>query len=201
MMPESRQIDGLKWAHPLSERPDCIPTSRPRGAKAAGLRFERAFAKHLPSALHGTWFEFEDRNGHGYCQTDLIYSLLPRFLAIIEIKYTLVPGAFSKLTNFYIPIVAAALDRPAAGVVVVKNLDPRYRRGRIYTDLELAARDAHANHYPTLLQWVGQAVVRSPSSVRAKPSATSEGVRAKPVYGGAATLSPTAPQPPLIGSR
>src|SRR6516162_4935511 len=123
-----RVIEGLKWAHPLESKPDIIPTSRPRGAKAAGLRFERAFAKQLPSALHGQWFEFEDLHGHGSCQTDIIYSLLPLYLVVIEIKYTLVPGAHSKLLNLYLPVVSLALSRPSVGVVAVKNLDPRYRR-------------------------------------------------------------------------
>ena len=154
-----RVISDLKWAHPLDSRPPCIPTSRPRGAKAAGLRFERELAKHLPSALHGQWFEFEDQNGHGYCQTDLIYSLLPAYLAVLEVKYTLVPGAHSKLLNLYLPVVSAALSRPAVGVVCVKNLDPRYRRGCIHTDLHTAASHAATTSYPALLQWSGQPLV------------------------------------------
>ena len=154
-----RIIEGLKWAHPLSAKPDIIPTSRPRGAKAAGLRFEHALAKALPSALHGQWFEFEDRNGHGYCQTDLIYSLLPLYMVVLEVKYTLVPGAHSKLLNLYLPVVSLALSRPSVGVVAVKNLDPRYRRGKIHTDLHSAAAASATSTYPSLLQWSGQALL------------------------------------------
>jgi hypothetical protein len=159
--PQYRTIVGLRWAHPLPSRPDCIPASRPRGAKAAGLRFERELAKALPSCLHGTWFEFEDKLGHGYCQADVIYTLGYNFAAVIEVKYTLVPGAHSKLLNLYVPIVSRALNIDCVGVVAVKNLDPRYRRGRIYTDLPSAAQASVANSYPALLQWSGQPLLPS----------------------------------------
>ena len=158
-----RVILNLRWAHALTSRPDCIPASRPRGAKAAGLRFERALAKQLPTALHGTWFAFEDAQGRGFCQTDIIYSLLPTYIAVIEVKYTLVPGAHSKLSNLYLPIVSMAMQRPTVGVVAVKNLDPRYRRGRIHTDLEEAALHASESGYPSLLQWSGQQLIPPPS--------------------------------------
>lgn len=173
--PSSRIIQGLRWVKRLPSRPDCIPASRPRGAKAAGLRFERELAKALPTSIHAAWFEFEDRNGPGYCQTDIIHILHPNFAAVIEVKYTLVPGAHSKLLNLYIPIVSLAFDTEAVGVVAVKNLDPRYRRGRIYTDLPSAAQAAAANSYPALLQWSGQAllppyVVRSPARSGGTPA-------------------------------
>jgi hypothetical protein len=154
-----RRIEGLKRAIPLSDRPSCIPLSKLRGAKAAGLRFERALHKSLKGSILGQWFEFEDALGHGYCQTDLLFSRLPDFMIVVECKYTLVPGAHSKLSSLYIPIVEKALGCRAAGVVVVKNLDPRYRRGRIFTALGPAAEAALESGYPTLLQWSGQALV------------------------------------------
>jgi hypothetical protein len=157
--PISRVIEDLKYAILMPHKPECIPVSRPKGAKAAGLRFERSLAKHLKGSLHGRWFEFEDQNGHGYCQTDVIYVFRPRFAVVIEVKYTLVPGAHSKLQNLYIPVVSHALKMPAVGVVAVKNLDPRYRRGRIYTDLLSAAVASAENGYPALLQWSGQALL------------------------------------------
>jgi hypothetical protein len=159
-----RRILNLKSASALAERPPSIPLNDPKtGAKAAGLRFERLIYSALPSALHGQWFFFEDENGPGHCQPDLIYPFLPDFFAIIEVKYTLVPGAHQKLNNLYLPVVSAALKAPAAGVVIVKNLDPRYRRGKIYTDLRTAAFAAFDRGHPTLLQYAGQSLIRPPA--------------------------------------
>lgn len=162
----SRTISNLKSASALAERPSCIPASRPRGAKAAGLRLERAISDALPGGLHGQWFAFEDENGPGFCQPDIIYPFLPDFFAVIEIKYTLVPGAHQKLSNLYLPVVSHALKAPAAGVVIVKNLDPRYRRGKIFTDLRIAAEVSFNRGYPTLVQYVGQALLRPYDAIR-----------------------------------
>lgn len=159
-----RQVVGLKTATLLAERPSCIPLSRPRGAKAAGLRFEKALASHLKGCLHGQWFEYEDFNGFGYCQSDIIFSFLPSYLCIIEAKYTFVPGAHAKLANLYIPIISKALKAPCCGVVIVKNLDPRYRRGRLFTSLPAAAESSFNSGYPSLIQWSGQALLRNASS-------------------------------------
>jgi len=177
---QHRVIEDLRWASLLSERPSCIPASRPKGAKAAGLRFEKALSRHLSGSLHGKWFEFEDRNGHGYCQTDIIYVFhtpITPYAVIIEVKYTLVPGAHTKLQHLYLPIVSAALRMPSVGVVAVKNLDPRFRRGRIYTDLPSAVQAACTNSFPSLIQWSGQALL--PSQQSAKPLAQSQSRRIK----------------------
>ena len=80
-------------------------------------------------------------------------------------KYTLVPGAHQKLTNLYLPVVAKALKAPTAGVVIVKNLDPRFRRGKIYTDLRTAAEVSFDRGHPTLIQWAGQALIRNPTDM------------------------------------
>src|SRR5215469_6653831 len=135
MMPH-RSINGLKRAYALAARPDFIPpVFKPCGAKAAGRRFERSLHRALKGSVHGQWFSFEDSSGLGYCQTDLLFSFLPDHMVVVEVKYTLVPGAHSKLANLYVPVVEKALGCPAAGVVVVKNLDPRFRRGLIFTNL------------------------------------------------------------------
>jgi hypothetical protein len=160
----------------LTERPSCIPLSRPRGAKAAGLRFERALHKSLKGSILGQWFEFEDESGPGFCQTDLLFSIPGRpkggLVIVIECKYTLVPGAHSKLSSLYIPVVEKAMGCRAAGVVVVKNLDPRYRRGRIFTSLHEAAYAALDSGYPTLLQWSGQPLIhRTHSTVQSQRAA------------------------------
>jgi hypothetical protein len=156
-MKPHRVISGLRWAKLLPEKPACIPNSRPRGAKAAGLRFERDLSKHLAASVHGQWFEFRDDNGHGYCQTDLLYSFAPSFMAVLEAKYTLVPGAFQKLVDLYLPIVSMAAQLPAVGVCVVRNLEPSVCEGSIiFTDLHSAAQTALVWKHPTILHWRGQ---------------------------------------------
>jgi len=137
-----------------------------KGAKAAGIRFERALHKALPGSIHGQWFEFEDASGFGYCQTDLLFPLGGMYV-VIEAKYTLVPGAHSKLAGLYVPVVSQAFGGEACGVVIVKNLDPRYRRGRIYTDIQTAAEASWMTGYPTLIQWSGQALLRPPPNRKA----------------------------------
>src|SRR5215471_19291929 len=151
----------IKWAQSLDGKPSCIPNSRPRGAKAAGLRYERSLHSNLPAGtLHGQWFEYICSEGRGYCQTDFIVSLLPACVAVLEAKYTLVPGAFSKLLSLYIPVVTLAMQCPAIGIVVVKNLNPAFIHTQpIYNDLYLAAKHAHNTGMPALLHWVGQPLI------------------------------------------
>lgn len=168
---QHRHILGLRRAEALSEKPSCIPQSRPRGAKAAGIRFEKAVFEALSGGIRGQWFSYEDENGPGLCQPDILYPFLPDFFAVIEVKYTLVPGAHQKLSNLYLPVASRALQAPCAGVVVVKNLDPRYRRGKIYTDLRAAAEAAFDRGYPTLLQWSGQALIRKADTFHITPAA------------------------------
>ena len=153
-MKPHRIIKHIRHAAPLKERPPSIPISRPRGAKAAGLRYERSLAKALPAGAHGIWFEFKDDNGHGFCQTDHLYSFLPDFIAIIEVKYTLVLDAYSKLRDFYIPIVSTAMKCSAVGVIVARNLIPGL--SQVFIDLPSAAYASYAADYPTVLHWRGQ---------------------------------------------
>lgn len=153
-----RVIRRLQWAEPLKARPATIPLSRPRGAKAAGLRFERALAKHLFEGAHGVWFEFRDENGHGYCQPDHLYSFLPSFIAVIEVKYTLVLEAYSKLRDLYLPVVSKAMKCPTVGIIIVRNLLPGIT-SEVYTDLPAAAVAADISDYPALVHWRGQPLI------------------------------------------
>jgi hypothetical protein len=119
----TRVIEGLRWAKLLDERPGFIPNSRPRGAKAMGLRYERALAKAMPFAKRGLWFEFCDGNGLGVCQTDFIIEL-ERGVLVLEVKYSWVSEAHLQLEGLYLPVVSMALARRARGLVVCKNLTP-----------------------------------------------------------------------------
>src|SRR5215475_908738 len=112
----------ILWARPI-KRPSFIPQSHPRGAKAAGLRYERRFAKFLEplGCVHSQWFEFEDQSGIRYCQTDIIYPVSRRLFAVLEVKYTLTDRAYDQLLDLYGPVVEAAYATPVGLITVYKN--------------------------------------------------------------------------------
>lgn len=106
------------------QRPACIPVGRPRGAKAAGLRYERALAAALPQAEHGAWFEYRDANGPGYCQPDLLLHL-PSITVVLEIKYTWTDKAYDQIEKLYLPVLQIALGKPVIGMQICKKLVPQ----------------------------------------------------------------------------
>jgi hypothetical protein len=151
----ARAITELVWSRALEGRPTCIPHARPRGAKAQGLRYERALARALPAAKHGQWFEYQDKNGHGYCQVDLMLQLLSGIL-ILEAKYTWCPEGHAQIENLYIPVVSAAWGLPVAGLVVCKRLVPGMTGIAVSGDLETALKYVGSGRR-TVLHWLGQA--------------------------------------------
>lgn len=161
-----RQIQGLKWASPC-ERPQGIPKSRPRGAKAAGLRYEKALAKALPAAKHGQWFEFEDRNGRGWCQTDLLL-IRDHEVVILEAKYTWTQEGHFQVNGLYRPVVEIAFGKPAVGVVVCKVLTQQTPREGISGTMEGAVL-AWRTYGHGIWHWLG---MKPP---RLRPSAASLG--------------------------
>src|SRR5260221_14254813 len=126
-----RIIRGLIWAR-ACDRPSSIPIGRPRGAKRRGLSYESALAGYLSFAKHGQWFEFQDLNGRGYCQVDLLcetpeqdwVSTWPRkrVVDVLEVKYSWVPEAHSQIDLLYRPVVERALGASILGIVVCKNV-------------------------------------------------------------------------------
>ena len=119
----TRQINRLSWAKQSPSRPPGIGVTRARGAKAAGVRYERLLAKAVPKAQAGVWWEFVDSAGHGWCQTDLV--LIGRDGALVlEAKYTATDRAWEQLEGLYLPVVSAALGRPCWGVQVCRVLTP-----------------------------------------------------------------------------
>lgn len=145
-----REVSGLQWAVPCA-RPGCIPRSRPRGAKAAGLRYERELAKALPQAKHGQWWEFRDARGRGFCQTDLLLPLGTGTL-VLEAKYTWTPEGHSQLERLYLPVVRKAGHSWAVGVVVCRALLPSTPREAICGSLGEAYSRA-ALGLPAVLHW------------------------------------------------
>jgi hypothetical protein len=143
-----RKVVGLKWAR-LGEGPE-LPIRRPRGAKALGLRYERALARALPGAIHGQWWEYEDLNGHGWCQTDLILRVGSN-IVVLEAKYSWVEKGHEQMEELYFPVVEEALGTWPLGVQVCKNL----RQGARHVSSTLEQSIDQARVGRSVLHWLG----------------------------------------------
>lgn len=113
--------------------------TRPRrytGRRAQGVRYERKAQEYLgglaPPAVCAAyvpsqWWRFADAGAVRWCQTDGLFLLPARGLAIVvEVKYQHTPDAWFQLRELYAPVVGRALG-PAwelALVEVVKWFDP-----------------------------------------------------------------------------
>lgn len=123
-MNRSRIVRGLYHAERLAERPSFIPKGRPRGAAAAGLRYERAFGKALGGlACRGQWFKYKDSAGDGWCEVDYLIEMAT-MVAILECKYTWTPAAYAQTELLYRPVVEFALKKQVLTVQVCKRLMP-----------------------------------------------------------------------------
>lgn len=138
-----RVIDGLLTASPCA-RPNNIPIARLRGTKRLGQKYERDFSKAIQSRypkaiLPGQWFRFIDRNGHGYCQCDIVLKL-PTESIIFECKLTDTEKGRSQLSRLYFPVVAAAFKLPVRGVVVTRHLTRETEIALVTDDFDTAIR-------------------------------------------------------------
>jgi hypothetical protein len=160
-----RVVEGLKWAREVA-KPSGIPIGRPRGTKAFGIRYEKAVGAELPTFVRGQWFEFEDANGRGFCQTDFIRVQRDR-VVVLELKHTWVEEGQEELEGLYLPVVQAAFDRKAVGIVVCRRLVPNMPNVIISGGLDEAIRLAEGNGKATVWHCLGSAVR---SSQRRKPT-------------------------------
>ena len=106
-------------------QPAWVRRSRPTGAKAAGLRFERALARALPRAVHSQWFHYLGQDGPAWCQTDLLL-IGAKTVVVIEAKLGDYAGAQMQLGVLYLPVLAAAYPTSTtacAAVVAVAALE------------------------------------------------------------------------------
>lgn len=129
------------------------PYPKPRrlkGAKAAGIAFERKFHRALPSLLKdsafekhdiraGEWLEYTDRYGKGYAQPDF-YLLPPKDSGlagiIIETKLSLNTRGFFQLEQLYYPLLCKLYpDVEWKKLQVCKNMKPGFGE---YPQLPLA---------------------------------------------------------------
>lgn len=148
-----RAIVDLRYAA-LCLRPKHIPKSRPRGAKAAGLRYEKALAAAIPRAEHGQWAEFTDMNGPGHCQFDLLIEGAKR-VVIIECKLTDVEQGRRQLEQLYFPVVQMIWpDKKPLGIVAARHLSKEPCLDRVRTSLKDAIKAAEFEKFIPTLHWM-----------------------------------------------
>lgn len=148
-----RQICGLQYAA-LCLRPAHIPKSRPKGAKAAGLRYEKALSAAIPRAEHGQWFEFSDLNGPGHCQIDLLIEGKKR-VVVIECKLTNVEQGFAQIKELYFPIVEKIWpDKKPLGIVACRHLSNCPDLGLVEHTLKGAIMRAEVQGIIPILHWL-----------------------------------------------
>lgn len=104
--------------------------------------------------MHGVWWLYSDASGAHYCQTDVVM-LLDGMAYVLECKLTEVGQARQQLERLYLPVVSAALKRPARGIVVVRHLSRETELDKVRTNLAEALRAATPGYCPTL-HWIGR---------------------------------------------
>lgn len=148
-----RAICGLQYAA-LCLRPAHIPKSRPRGAKAAGLRYEKALAAAIPRAEHGQWVEFRDLNGPGHCQMDLLIVGAKR-VVIIECKLSNVDEGRTQLRDLYFPVAEMIWpDKPPLGIVAARHLTREHNEALVEVTLKDAILRAERDKIIPTLHWM-----------------------------------------------
>lgn len=116
-----------------------------RGAKAAGLRYEKCVGEELArrglTVVRGPWIKFHDINGQGFAQPDFIIQDSETHWAILEVKLSQTKTAFEQLFSLYLPLLTFL--HPGVKFVplqVCKNL--RYEDDKIVDDLTLTKQGA-----------------------------------------------------------
>lgn len=148
-----RVIRGLELAW-QSEAPHDYKKPKYRGAKAEGIRFEKAVGTLLAKgAQQGVWFHFKDENGPGYCQPDWIVQLEKKRILIVECKRTECPEATTQLTKLYFPVVQKATGLMPIGIVCCNYLTTSTPTNRIFADMPTALNAAYCGLIP-ILHWM-----------------------------------------------
>lgn len=149
----TRRVEGLIWAL-RGGPPRGLPVKRPRGAKAAGVRYEKALAQALPIGDHGVWWNFCDSRGPGWCQTDVLLRGASREL-VLEAKYTYTEDAWEQLEGLYGPVVEKALGREVIGIQVCKRFLGTPPRGVSVAGTLAEAIGLANRRLRVVLHWIG----------------------------------------------
>ena len=117
-----RRIEGLAWAERAESPFGGAP--RARGAKLAGLRFERSMVKRVSAwfpgdeVLAGPWIHYGDSNGPGFAQPDIV--CLKRKI-VFECKLGFRNEALIELEELYLPLCERVWGEGFRGVVLAKH--------------------------------------------------------------------------------
>lgn len=168
-------VQGLKWAMLVPQGP-FAKVSRPRGAKAKGVRYEKDLAGAFgPAVQHGQWIKFEDRHGIGFAQPDILLPLGGE-LFILESKYTWVPEGHTQIEQLYRPLLECVFSsNKIYGLVVCKVLTQwAKQRATIVSSLDDGLEVARVRR-PCALHWIGVGPLFRPPA-RAPLSAQALGI-------------------------
>ena len=149
-----RRVYGIRWARECPP-PEIATRSRAGGAKARGRAYEKALEGALPAGSHrGLWFEYEDRNGPGWCSPDFLLRRNGEIL-VLEAKLTATREAWSQVEDLYFPVLECALRGHAriGGAIVAKNL-PSWLPSSLICDSLSAAWDHSRNGAVPCLHWL-----------------------------------------------
>lgn len=132
-------------------RPAWIRASRPRGTKALGLRYERAFAKARPEAVHGQWFHYLIDSAPHWCQTDFLF-MGKKKIVVAELKLTDYDGARKQLDDLYVLVLRRAYpEHQIIPLIVLRNVGNVPDGVEICDSLKAAVQAPRA-----VLHWLGR---------------------------------------------
>lgn len=157
-------VGDLRSAKLLGERPACIPIGRPRGAKAAGLRFQRAVGAALEAKLghrllQGPWFEYCDGHVRRYCQPDfIIYRPESADFVVAEAKLTWNFEAYEQLWRLYVPVVRRYSAKAVSAMLIVRNLTRETPKQAVFGDFTAALAAAYGAACP-IFHYLGRGPV------------------------------------------
>lgn len=124
-----RKITRLTSAHLVNAGPALsgAANSKPKGARAKGLRFEKEFGKRLRQWAEskglevrlGQWIHFIDANGRGFAQPDAY--VVGEVVWLFECKLTQSDQAESQMRDLYAPLLERIYGKKVVCCQVYKN--------------------------------------------------------------------------------
>lgn len=147
-----RAVIGLISAGPCAP-PALARGRRPRGAKGAGIRYEKLAARALPSCLHNPWYQFRDANGPGLCSPDLV-ATAEGHVVVLECKLGNYVAADAQLRELYFPVLGWVYRNPVRGIILVRHLSRDIPATRVCTSLTSAL--ARPPDTIPILHWLGR---------------------------------------------
>jgi hypothetical protein len=106
----------VEMASIIRHPPFCTRRSR-RGAKGAGVRYERKVHRQLElkyefSYFPSVWLRYVDEGRIFYCQPDgLLFLHSLRRLVVVEAKIKHCPEAYDQITKLYMPVLSKIFPR------------------------------------------------------------------------------------------